>query len=52
MQLRCNKLAILQRYDIIEEAYRRRFRNAVRGCGETNRELAVRLMDLRGEMAK
>ena len=46
------KLAILQRYDITEEAYRRRFRNAVRGSGETNRELAVRLMDLLGKWLK
>ena len=46
------KLAVLQRYDITEEAYRRRFRNAVRGSEETNRELAVRLMDLLGKWLK
>lgn len=46
------KLAILQRYDITEEAYRRRFRQATRGSGETNRELAVRLMDLLGKWLK
>ena len=39
------KPAILTRYDINEEAYRRRFRSATRKEGETNRELAVRLMD-------
>ena len=40
------KNAILARYDINEEAYRRRFRTATRGTEQTNRELAVRLMDL------
>ena len=40
------KAAILTRYDINEEAYRRRFRSATRLEGETNRELTVRLMDL------
>ena len=40
------KAAILQRYDITEEAYRRRFRGTTRVSGETNWELAVRLMDL------
>ncbi|KAL5509796.1 hypothetical protein EMCRGX_G005226 [Ephydatia muelleri] len=40
------KTAILQRYDITEEAYRRRFRGITRGSGETNRELSVKLMDL------
>ena len=40
------KTAILQRYDITEEAYRRRFRGITRGSGETNRELSVMLMDL------
>ena len=40
------KAAILQRYDINEEAYRRRFRTTTRGAGETNREYAVKLMDL------
>ena len=40
------KTAILQRYDITEEAYRRHFRGITRGSGETNRELSVKLMDL------
>ena len=40
------KTAVLQRYDINEEAYRRRFRTTTRGAGETNREHAVKLMDL------
>ena len=43
------KAAILIRYDINEEAYRRRFRSAARGRGETNRELAVRMMDLQAK---
>ena len=43
------KAAILARYDINEEAYRRRFRTATRKGGESNRELAVRLMDLQGK---
>ena len=43
------KAAILTRYDINEEAYRRRFRAAGRRQGETNRELAVRMMDLQGK---
>ena len=43
------KAAILQRYDVNEEAYRRRFRSTTRGQGETNRELAVRIMDLQGK---
>ena len=40
------KAAILLRYGVNEEAYRRRFRTASRKDGETNRELAVRLLDL------
>ena len=40
------KAAVLARYDINEEAYRRRFRSSTRKEGETNREVAVRLMDL------
>ena len=43
------KAAILTRYDINEEAYRRRFRSASRGRGETNRELAIRMMDLQAK---
>ncbi len=37
------KTAILVRYGVNEEAYRRRFRAVSRHDGETNRELAVRL---------
>ena len=40
------KTAVLTRYDINEEAYRRRFRTTTRMEGETNRELAVKMMDL------
>ena len=40
------KAAILRRYDISEETYRQRFRNAVPTDNETYRELAVRAMDL------
>ena len=43
------KAAILIRYDINEEAYRCRFRSATRGRGETNCELAVRIMDLQAK---
>ena len=46
------KAAILQRYDINEEAYRRRFRTVARGVGETNREYAVKLMDLQRKWLK
>ena len=46
------KTAILARYDINEEAYRRRFRTEVRKDGETNRELAVRLMDMQRKWLK
>ena len=40
------KAAVLARYGITEEAYRKRFRSSTRSEGETNREVAVRLMDL------
>ena len=40
------KAATLLRYGVNEEAYRRRFQAADRKDGETNRELAVRLLDL------
>ena len=40
------KAAILRRYDISEETYRQRFRNAVPTDNKTYRELAVRSMDL------
>ena len=46
------KNAILVRYDINEEAYRRRFRSTVRSDGETNRELAVKLMELQRKWQK
>ena len=46
------KTAILQRYDINEEAYRRRFRTVAREAGETNREYAVKLMDLQQKWLK
>ena len=46
------KSTILARYDINEEAYRRRFRNSQRKEGESNRELAVRLMDLQVKWLK
>ncbi|KAL5496441.1 hypothetical protein EMCRGX_G012724 [Ephydatia muelleri] len=39
------KAAILIRYGINDEEYRRRFRSERRKDGETNRELAVRLME-------
>ena len=40
------KAAILRRYDVTEESYRRRFREAKPKQGETHRELSVRLEDL------
>ena len=40
------KAAILRRYDINEETYRRRFRNPKPKKGETPRELVTRLTDL------
>ena len=46
------KTAVLTRYDINEEAYRRRFRTTTRMEGETNRELAVRMMDLQTKWLK
>ena len=46
------KAAILLRYGVNEEAYRRRFRAANRKDGETNRELAVRLLDLQSKWLK
>ena len=46
------KAAILICYDINEEVYRRRFRSAARGRGETNRELAVRMMDLQAKLLR
>ena len=46
------KAAILQRYDINEEVYRRRFRTTTRAAGETNREYAVKLMDLQRKWLK
>ena len=46
------KTAVLQRYGVNEEAYRRRFRAANRQDGETNRELAVRLLDLQSKWLK
>ena len=46
------RAAILQRYDINEEAYRRRFRTTTRGNDETNREYTVKLMDLQRKWLK
>lgn len=46
------KAAILIRYGINEEEYRRRFRSAKRNDGETNRELAMRLMEWQGKWLK
>ena len=46
------RAAILQRYDINEEAYRRSFRTTTRAAGETNREYAVKLMDLQRKWLK
>ena len=43
------KAAILQCYDINEEAYRCRFRSASRKEGKSNRELAIRMMDWQGK---
>ena len=43
------KAAILARYDINEEAYRRRFRSAMKGHDETYHELSIRLVDLRNK---
>ena len=41
------KAAILARYDINEEAYRRRFCSAMKGRDATYRGLSIRLVDLR-----
>ena len=46
------KKAVLARYDVNEEAYRRRFRALTRSNGETNREVAVKLMDLQQKWLK
>ena len=46
------KTAILLRYGVSEETYRRRFRTASRKSGETNRELAMRLMDPQSKWLK
>ena len=46
------KTAVLARYDINEESYRRRFRSMTRKAGETNREVAVRLMDVQQKWMK
>ena len=46
------KWALITRYDIIEETYRRRFRSDSRKKGESNRELAVHLMDWQGKWLK
>ena len=46
------KAAILIRYGINEEEYRRRFRSARRKDEETNRELAVKLMEWQAKWLK
>ena len=46
------KVVILLRYGVNEEVYRRRFRAASQKDNETNRELAVRLMDLQTKSLK
>ena len=46
------KAAILQRYDINEEAYRHRFRTVAREAEETNREYTVKLKDLQRKWLK
>ena len=46
------KTAVLARCDINEESYRRRFRSMTRKAGETNREVAVRLMDVQQKWMK
>ena len=46
------KAAILRRYNINEETYRRRFRETKLKAGETPRELAIRLSDLAGRWVK
>ena len=46
------KTAVLARYGINEESYRQRFRSMTRKAGETNREVAVRLMDVQQKWMK
>ena len=46
------KAAILLRYGVSEESYRRRFWSATRRTGETNHELTLRLMDLQNKWLK
>ena len=46
------KAAILTRYGVSEEIYRRRFRASTRNVGETNREIAMRLIDLQDKWLK
>ena len=46
------KAAILIRYGINDEEYRRRFRSERRKDGETNRQLAVRLMEWQAKWLK
>ena len=43
------KAAILARFDVNEETYRRRFRSAVKQRDETYRELSIRLLDLQNK---
>ena len=43
------KAAILARYDVNEETYRRRFCSAVKQRDETYRELSIRLLDLQNK---
>ncbi len=46
------KAAILKRYNVTEESYRRRFRAAKLKPGESAKELAVRLEDLLSKWLK
>ena len=46
------KLAILWRYDIMEDSYRQRFRAARLRPGESNRKLVARLEDLASKWTK
>ena len=46
------KRALLTHYDINEETYRRWFTSDSRKEGESNRELALRLMDWQGKWLK
>ena len=43
------KAAVLARYDVNEETYRRRFRSATKQRDETYRELSIRLLDLQNK---